>query len=57
MQFDGKKVTGMYAFKTDVLLRNNLVGRVEQQARMELELKALIQQYMTRMNTNSLVLR
>jgi len=31
------------------------VGRVSEQAAMERELKAIIQQYMTRMTTNTLV--
>ena len=38
------------AFKTDKLLKENLVGQVPQQGAMELELKAIIQQYMERMN-------
>lgn len=47
----------MYRFKTDVLLRHNLVGKVKEQAAMEHTLKALIQQYMQRMNHNQLVVR
>lgn len=57
LQFDGQRATGLYRFKTDPLLRHNLVGRLPQQAAMELRLKALIQQYMTRMNQNQLTLR
>lgn len=57
MQFDGQRVTAMYRFKTDPLLRHNLVGRVKEQAAMEVTLKALIQQYMQRMNHNELVVR
>lgn len=36
--------------KSDKLLKENLVGQVPQQGAMELELKAIIQQYMERMN-------
>jgi len=46
MQFDGTRVTGMYKFKTDLFLKQNLVGKVPEQAQMEKELKAIIQQYM-----------
>ena len=50
LQFDGEKTVAVYAFKTDKLLKENLVGQVPQQGAMELELKAIIQQYMERMN-------
>ncbi|MBQ2055789.1 MAG: LTA synthase family protein, partial [Bacteroidaceae bacterium] len=46
MQFDGTRVTGMYKFKTDLFLKQNLVGKVPEQTQMEKELKAIIQQYM-----------
>lgn len=54
MQFDGNKTKAIYRYKTDPMLRNNLVGKVPEQAAMERELKAIIQQYMDRMNTNRL---
>ncbi|MBR5639873.1 MAG: LTA synthase family protein [Muribaculaceae bacterium] len=54
MQFDGEKTKAIYRFKTDPMLRNNLVGKVPEQATMERDLKALIQQYMDRMNGNRL---
>lgn len=57
MQFDGNKVKAMYRFKTDPLLRTNLVGKLPEQASMERELKALIQQYMDRMNNNQLMVK
>lgn len=57
MQFDGEKVTAMYAFKTDRMLEHNLVGKVPQQKQMELELKSIIQQYMERMNGNQMVIK
>ena len=54
MQFDGNKTKAIYRFKTDTMLRNNLVGKVPEQAAMERELKSIIQQYMDRMNGNRL---
>ena len=56
IQFDGTRTTAVYAFKNDPLLKNNLVGKVAEQGEMELELKAIIQQYMERMNRNQLVI-
>ena len=48
LQFDGQQTKGMYALD-DSLMQHNLVGQVPQQPQMELELKAIIQQYMDRM--------
>ena len=48
LQFDGEQTKAVYAL-TDSLLRTNLRGRFPMQGRMELELKAIIQQYMSRM--------
>ena len=55
MQFDGERVKAMYRFRTDPMLRHNLVGQAPEQAQMERELKSMIQQYMHRMNTNQLI--
>ena len=55
LQFDGTKTTAVYRFKTDKLLRENLVGRLPEQQPMEQRLKAIIQQYMSRMNENRLL--
>ena len=55
LQFDGEKTTAVYRFKTDPLLRENLVGRLPEQQSMETLLKAIIQQYMSRMNENRLL--
>ena len=55
LQFDGKKTTAVYRFKTDRLLKENLVGRLPEQQTMEQLLKAIIQQYMSRMNENRLL--
>ena len=53
LQFDGQKATGLYDIKTDWMLQDNLVGKdSERQADMERHLKAVIQQYMQRMNNN-----
>ena len=55
LQFDGNKTTAVYRFKTDKLLRENLVDKLPEQHPMEQYLKALIQQYMSRMNENRLL--
>ncbi len=53
LQFDGQQTKGMYALD-DSLMQHNLVGKVPQQPQMELELKAIIQQYMERMTQDRL---
>lgn len=57
MQFDGSKPTAMYRFREDQLLKHNLLTDApsDTMAIMENELKAIIQQYMQRMNSNRLV--
>ena len=55
LQFDGEKTTAVYRFKEDPLLKQNLVGRLPEQQAMETQLKAIIQQYMSRMNENRLL--
>ena len=55
LQFDGEKTTAAYRFKTDPLLRENLAGRLPEQHQLEMFLKAVIQQYMSRMNENRLL--
>ena len=55
LQFNGEKTTAVYRFKTDPLLRKNLVGHLSEQQSMETRLKAIIQQYMSRMNENRLL--
>ena len=57
LQFDGEKTKAIYRFKTDTFLKENLVGKVPQQNEMERELKAIIQQYMERMNHDRMVVR
>ena len=53
LQFDGQQTKAVYSLK-DSLMQRNLKGRVPKQPRMELELKAIIQQYMERMNNDGL---
>ena len=55
LQFDGEKTVAVYRFKSDPLLKRNLVNQIPEQQEMELFLKALIQQYMSRMNENRLL--
>ena len=51
LQFDGQKTRAVYAL-SDRLMRHNLMGKVKEQKTMEQELKAIIQQYMYRMNND-----
>jgi len=53
LQFDGIHTRGVYAL-SDSLMQHNLLGEHQHQAEMELELKAIIQQYMSRMTTDRL---
>ena len=57
LQFDGRNAVAMYAFKTDKLLEHNLLGQIDVQQSMEDELKAIVQQYMIRMNNDELVVK
>ena len=54
LQFDGERTKAVYSLE-DRLMKNNIVGQVPQQAQMELELKAIIQQYMERITENRLI--
>jgi len=53
-QFDGEKTTAVYNYRTDSLLRNNLIGQVEEQNKNESLTKSVVQQYLTRMTENKL---
>ena len=55
LQFDGEKTTAVYRFKSDRLLKENLVDRLPEQQGLEQFVKAIIQQYMSRMNENRLL--
>ena len=49
-----QQTIGVYALK-DYLMSHNLKGQVAEQATMEREMKAIIQQYMVRMIENRLI--
>ena len=53
LQFDGMQTRAVYAL-SDSLLEHNLLGTEPLQTQMEWELKAIIQQYMSRMNEDRL---
>lgn len=53
MLFNGHHTVGMFSLE-DRLMQHNLVNQVKEQPQMELELKAIIQQYMERMTQNRL---
>ena len=58
LQFDGERSKALYRFRTDLLLKQNLVAKEPKVANaMELQLKAIIQSYMTRMNENKLTIK
>ncbi len=58
LQFNGERTVGLYDYRADPLLRHNLRGTLpDQQQAIEHQLKALIQQYMWRMNDNRLTPR
>ena len=54
VQFDGNETKAVYALD-DVLMKKNLKGKVKEQAQMEREVKAIIQQYMYRMKNDKLM--
>lgn len=55
LQFDGQRTKGLYRFRTDLLLKENLAGRgIAEERLLEREVKAVIQSYMTRMTENTL---
>ncbi len=56
LQFDGDKSVGFYAL-SDSLLQNNMLGQSDFQNTMEREIKAIVQQYMKRMNGNELIVK
>ena len=54
LQFDGQLTKAVYRLD-DRLMKHNLKGKVDIQAKMERELKAIIQQYMERMTQDRLL--
>jgi hypothetical protein len=56
LSFDGEKSTALYQISSDRMLEHNLQNEsVELAAEMELQIKAVIQQYDSRMFNNKLV--
>ncbi len=57
IKFDGEQQAGLYAFRKDAALKENLKGTMpEVEEEMIKELKALIQQYLEHMTTKELVI-
>ncbi|MCC8145019.1 MAG: sulfatase-like hydrolase/transferase [Bacteroidales bacterium] len=56
LHFDGEKPVALYKFTSDILLQQNLLNTLDIQSEMEVELKAIIQQYMLRMNGNQIAI-
>ncbi len=54
--FDGKKIVGLYLYKTDHYLKNNLLGSLSHEQEEKL-LKAVIQQFNNRMIEDRLVIK
>ena len=55
LQFDGHKAKALYRFRTDLLLKDNLLTKEPEVTKdMERQVKAIIQSYMTRMVNNQL---
>ena len=54
LQFDGTKTKAVYRLD-DRLMQNNIMGKMDMQAQMEREVKAIVQQYMERMTQNRLM--
>ena len=56
--FDGKKTLGLYNIKDDIMLTNNLQGQLPDRVNeMESRLKAIVQQYNSRMIDDNLVVK
>ena len=53
LQFDGEKAKAIYSL-SDRTMKKNLIGKVKVQSQMERELKAIIYQYMFRMEHDQL---
>lgn len=57
LQSNGKETTGIYAYRTDRLLKNNLKGKVPEEEAIERSMKAFMQSYMERMKADSLTIK
>ena len=57
IQFDGKIPLALYNYKTDPLLKDNLLNKISVQEEMLEKCKAIIQEYIMRMTTDNLVIK
>lgn len=57
LQFDGNNVVGFFNIKNDWMLLDDLKGRLPEEEQLLKELKAIIQSYMERMNSDEVVVR
>ena len=59
LEFDGQQVTAAYRYRTDSLLRHNVLKSMPQDTlrQMTRQMQSVIQQYMQRMTGDSLTLR
>lgn len=57
LQFDGEHTTGIFNYVKDLGLKNNIVGRTDEQEYMELRLKAEIQTYIECLKRDSLTIK
>lgn len=56
LQSDSEKVTGIYDYHSDPLLKNNLKGKLLEETVMEQQMKALIQGFMERMEADNVTI-
>ena len=58
LQFDGQRVTAAYQYRTDSLLRSNVLTTMPKDTlrQMTEQLKSVVQQYMSRMNNDALTI-
>ena len=57
IEYQGNKLYGIFDYKHDFSLKNNLIARKSQYPRvpfMERQMRAILQQYITRMKDNEL---
>lgn len=57
LEMQGDSVSAMYDYRQDTLLRHNLKGKVTEQQAMERQLKAILQSYSERMNSNDVCIK
>lgn len=56
LQSDSEKVTGIYDYQSDPLLKNNLKGKPDKGTVMERQMKAIIQSFMERMEADNVTI-